>query len=864
MQEEDLLQGQYALLAPAALQSAAEPQADLVRKCSGLNPSARSTADIEPELVAAAHAAMAAATTAAAEPNKLGAAALTLVQPPTVAASNLGEVEDNVAPLCSDSMAAARPEAELIAHQPPWAQAHPTSALGVQDLDNLEDNMHPFSRTIPRRSRDAAAAARAASSSPDSGTAGPGGRVGAGLAPRVYGRSQSQQQAAATKPSRVYRASLSGKLETAIMGPTSARDAAARSAAGTPSPVKPPSPTAEVSQGRLQPQAFAAYLTAAPGSPVRRSHSDAQQQAAYMRQQPSLGGRGQSPQLLAAPAAGSPQLPAAAGDGVLARQRSAGTRRVQAGIAQGSFQPAEVQLKRQSATGSPYSSVRAPAVVSQRQGLEPTPEPHSQNHSEVPQLLKAQESAALMSGTPGGRAAPAVPPKGAMVLQAQGPPGWQLDSKQQGLFLQSTPHAHGAAPVVVFASVPPNHPAAVTVQVDTRPHPSSLQAPPLPTTTSAGTDGTCSLQRASSGRDSVEQVSGKSCRGMCLRCCAPRVLHFAKSRALRAICICSAKSYILFLSLAQKVPACLAAGVLPRVPVPLASSPGLSTSLSGRGGDGSMPAGATVAMLQQLPTVSATAAQPTLTSAAVESLPEAVMVTPVTQQSSQPAHGAASPEASVPASLASPAHSSRPSAGAASPVASASSSLASPARTEATTPFSEVGVGQHGAAAFQPPSPQCADLPEEQALRGSPVRTGSSRRRLQLQTLTESDEPAVLGNAARVASMGCRRSIELHAPTALEEQYVDPLEQRQPVRQHASEQGTEAAGTRQLSFKSASVQPAQGQTAAIDVPAGPGAQSRQGSLRQRDVDAVLEGLLVDLRPTQVSQVSVTFEGLWCT
>ena len=514
MQEEDPLQGQHAVLAPAASQGAAERQADLMRQCSDVHHSARSTADIEPGLVAAAHAAMAAATVAAAEPNKLGAAALTLVQPPTVAASNLGEVEDNVAPLGSDSTAAAIPGAELIAHQAPWAQAHPTSALGVQDLDNLEDNMHPFSRTIPRRSREG-------SSSPESGSAEPVGRVGAGLAPRVYGRSQSQQQGAATKPSRVYRASLSGKLETAIMGPTSARDAAARSAAGTPSPVKPPSPSAEVSAGRLQPQAFAAYLTAAPGSPVRRSHSDAQQQAACMRQQPSPGRRGQSPQLLAAPAAGSPRLPAAVGDVVPPRRRSASTRRLQAGMAQGSAQPAEVQLKRQSATGSPYSSVRVPAVVPQRQGTERMPVFHTQDRSELPQPLKAQESAASVSGTTGGPAAPVAPPEGAMVLQSQGPLGWQLDSKQQGLFLQSTPHAHGAAPVVVFASVPPDHPAAVTVHVDTRPHPSSLQAPPLPLTTSTVTQGSSTLQRASSGRDSVEQVPGKSCRGMCLRCFAP-------------------------------------------------------------------------------------------------------------------------------------------------------------------------------------------------------------------------------------------------------------------------------------------------------------------------------------------------------
>ena len=529
VQEEDPLQGQHAVLAPAASQGAAEREADLIRQCSDMHPSARSTADIEPDLVATAHAAMAAATAAAGEPNKLGAAALTLVQPPAVAASNLGEVEDNVAPLGGDSMAAAIPGAELIAHQPPWAQAHPTSALGVQDLDNLEDNMHPFSRTIPRRSREG-------SSSPASSSAGPGGRVGAGLAPRVYGRSQSQQQGAATKPSRVYRASLSGKLETAIMGPTSARDAAARSAAGTPSPVKPPSPSAEVSPRRLQPQAFAAYLTAAPGSPISRSHSDVRQQAAYVRQQSSPGSRAQSPQLLAVPAAGSPPLPAAIGDVAPPRQRSAGTRRLQAGMAHGSSQPAEVQLKRQGATGSPYSSVRAPSV-SHLQGFEPTPVPHSQTHSESPQPLRAQESAASVSGTAGGRAAPAGSPKGAMVLQAQGPLGWQLDSKQQGLFLQSTPHAHGAAPVVVFASVPPDHPAAVTVHVDTRPHPGSLQAPPLPITTSAVTTGASVPQRASSSRDSVEQVSGEPCRGMCLRYCAPRTLHFANSLNLRAICI---------------------------------------------------------------------------------------------------------------------------------------------------------------------------------------------------------------------------------------------------------------------------------------------------------------------------------------
>ena len=541
MQEEDPPQGQHAVLAPVASRGAAEPQADLIRQSSDVHPSARSTADIEPELVAAAHAAMAAATAAAAEPNKLGAAALTLVQPPTVAASNLGEVEDNVAPLGSDSMAAAIPEAELTAHQQPWAQAHPTSALGVQALDNLEDNLHPFSRTIPRRSRDeapaAAAAAREGSSSPESGGAGPGGRVGAGLAPRVYGRSQSQQQGAATKPSRVYRASLSGKLETAIMGPTSARDAAVRSAAGSPSPVKPPSLSAEVSPGRLQPQPFAAYLTAAPGSPVRRSHSDAQQQAAHIRHQSSLGRRGQSPQLLAAPAAGSPQLPVAIGDVVPPRRRSAGARRLQAGVAQGSSQPPEVQLGRQSATGSPYSSVGASAVVSQRTGPEPTAVPHCQNRSESPQPLKAQESAAWVSGPTGGRAAPAGPQEGAMVLQGQGPLGWQLDSKQQGLFLQSSPHVHGAAPVVVFASVPPDHPAAVTVHVDTRPHPSSLQAPPLSMTPAAVTDATSSLQHASSSRDSAEQVLGKHCRGMCMRCFASRALHLAKSRTLRAICI---------------------------------------------------------------------------------------------------------------------------------------------------------------------------------------------------------------------------------------------------------------------------------------------------------------------------------------
>ena len=535
VQEEDPLQGQ---LAPVASRGAAEPQADLIRQCSDVHPSARSTADIEPELVAAAHAAMAAATAAAAEPNKLGAAALTLVQPPTVAASNLGEVEDNVAPLGSDSMAAAIPEAELTAHQQPWAQAHPTSALGVQALDNLEDNLHPFARTIPRRSRDeapaAAAAAREGSSSPESGGAGPGGRVGK-LAPRVYGRSQSQQQGADTKPSRVYRASLSGKLETAIMGPTSARDAAARSAAGSPSPVKPPSLSAEVSPGRLQPQPFAAYLAAAPGSPIRRSHSDAQQQAAYIRHQSSLGSRGQSPQLLAAPEAGSPQLPAAIGDVVPPRRRSAGTRRLQAGVAQGSSQPAEVQLGRPSATGSPYSSLGASAVVSQTTGLEPTPVPHCRSESLQP--LKAQESAAWVSGPTGVRAAPAGPPEGAMVLQAQGPLGWQLDSKQQGLFLQSSPHVHGAAPVVVFASVPPDHPAAVTVHVDTRPHPGSLQAPPLSMTPTAVTEGTSSLQRTGSSRDSAEQVSGKHCRGMCMRCFAPGALHLAKSRTLRAICI---------------------------------------------------------------------------------------------------------------------------------------------------------------------------------------------------------------------------------------------------------------------------------------------------------------------------------------
>ena len=149
-------------------------------------------------------------------------------------------------------------------------------------------------------------------------------------------------------------------------------------------------------------------------------------------------------------------------------------------------------------------------------------------------------------------------------------------------------------------------------------------------------------------------------------------------------------------------------------------------------------------------------------------------------------------------------------------------------------------------------------------MRGSPVRTDSSRRRLQLQAPTESDEPAVRGDAAHVGSMGSRRSTELHAPTALEEQYVDPLEQRQPERQPASGEGREAAGCRQLSLKSAPEQPAQGLTAATDVPAVPGAQSREGSLQQRVVDAVLEGLLVDLRPTQVTKVSVSFEGLWYT
>ena len=137
-------------------------------------------------------------------------------------------------------------------------------------------------------------------------------------------------------------------------------------------------------------------------------------------------------------------------------------------------------------------------------------------------------------------------------------------------------------------------------------------------------------------------------------------------------------------------------------------------------------------------------------------------------------------------------------------------------------------------------------------MRGSRVRTGSSRRTLQLQAAAESDEPAVRGSAACVGSMGSRRSIELHAPTALEEQYVDPLEQRQPVRQHASGQATEAAGCHELPFQSEAVQPAQGPQPASDVPMGRGTQSRGGSLRQRDVDAVLEGLLVDLRPTQVS------------
>ena len=277
-----------------------------------------------------------------------------------------------------------------------------------------------------------------------------------------------------------------------------------------------------------------------------------------------------------------------------------------------------------------------------------------------------------------------------------------------------------------------------------------------------------------------------------------------------------------------------------------------------------MPAGATIAMLQQLPTVSATAPQPTLITAAVELLPGAVTVTPVTQQLSQPAHRAASPGPSVLASVASPAHSSMPSMGAASPEASASSYVASPARTEATTPFSEVVAGQHSVTASRPPSPQRAGLSEDDAMRGSPVRTDSSRRRLQLQAPTESDGPAVRGNAARVGSMGSRRSIELHAPTALEEQYVDPLEHKQPERQHASGEGMGAAGRRQLSLKSAPVQPAQGPAAAIDVPALPGAQSRGGSLRQGDVDAVLEGLLADSQPTQVIEMTISFGCLWST
>ena len=277
-----------------------------------------------------------------------------------------------------------------------------------------------------------------------------------------------------------------------------------------------------------------------------------------------------------------------------------------------------------------------------------------------------------------------------------------------------------------------------------------------------------------------------------------------------------------------------------------------------------MPAAATVAMLQQLPPVSAAAPQPTLTIAAVESQPGAATVNPVTQQSSQPEQRAASPEASVPAPLASPAHSSGPSVGAASPEASASLFVASPARTEATSPFSAVAAQQHGVAASQPPSPQQAGLSEEQAMRGSPVRTDGSRRSLQLQAPSESGEPAVRGHAARAGSMGSRRSIELHAPTALEEQYVDPLEQRQPERQHGTGEGTEAAGRRQLSLKSAPVQPAQGPSAAIDVPTGAGAQSREGSLQQRDVDAVLEGLLVDSWPTQVIKVCIRLKGLWST
>ena len=278
-----------------------------------------------------------------------------------------------------------------------------------------------------------------------------------------------------------------------------------------------------------------------------------------------------------------------------------------------------------------------------------------------------------------------------------------------------------------------------------------------------------------------------------------------------------------------------------------------------------MPAGVTVAMLQQLPMMSAAAPQPTLTAAAVESLPEAVTVTPVTHQVSQPAHRAASPEASVPASFASPAHFSGPSVGAASPGASTLSHVASPACTEVTTPFSGVVGREHGVAAFQPPSLQRADPSEEHAMLSSPVHTDSSKRRQQVQAPIESGEPAVRGNAARVGSTFSRRSTELHAPTALEEQYVDPLEQRQPEqqpeRQHASGEGTEAAGRRQLSFSSASLQPAQGPTAAIDVPTGPGAQSREGSLRQRDVDVVLEGLLVDLRPTQVIMDVISCEGL---